>query len=91
MECSDKRYPESYLSTWYRTSQPAYDATSTESNGVKIDGFLYPNSKKVSKKGDFLVQGSDGGGTFRLLFWNLHKVWNPSILTPSDGQRCIIG
>ena len=43
MECSDKRYPESYLSTWYRTSHPAYDATSTESNGVKIDGFLYPN------------------------------------------------
>ena len=23
-------------------------------------------------KGDFLVQGSDGGGTFCLLFWNLH-------------------
>ena len=26
-------------------------------------------------KGDFLVQGSDGGGTFHLLFWNLHKIW----------------
>ena len=25
------------------TSHSAYDATSTESNGVKIDGFLYPN------------------------------------------------
>ena len=26
-------------------------------------------------KGDFLVQGSDGGGTFCLLIWNLHKIW----------------
>ena len=27
-------------------------------------------------KGDFLVQGSgDSGGTFCLLFWNLHKIW----------------
>ena len=25
-------------------------------------------------EGDFLVQGSDGGGTFCLLFWNLHKI-----------------
>ena len=25
------------------TSHSAYDATSTKSNGVKIDGFLYPN------------------------------------------------
>ena len=25
-------------------------------------------------KGLFLVQGSDSGGTFRLLFWNLHKI-----------------
>ena len=27
-----------------KTSHPVYDATSTKSNGVKIDGFLYPNS-----------------------------------------------
>ena len=26
-------------------------------------------------KCDFLVQSSDGGGTFPLLFWNLHKIW----------------
>ena len=26
-------------------------------------------------KCDFLVQGSEGEGTFRLLFWNLHKIW----------------
>ena len=25
------------------TSHSAYDATLTKSNGVKIDGFLYPN------------------------------------------------
>jgi hypothetical protein len=33
-----------------------------------------------------LVQGSDGVGIFRLLFWNPHKIWykNPSILTASD-------
>ena len=36
-----------------------------------------PPQKKSSfgVKGDFLVQGTDGGGTFRLLFWNLHKIW----------------
>ena len=28
-----------------------------------------------TNRGDFLVQGSDGGGTFCLLFWNLHKIW----------------
>ena len=26
-------------------------------------------------KGDFLMQGSDVGGTFCLLFLNLHKIW----------------
>ena len=26
-------------------------------------------------KGDFLVQGSDGGGTFCLVFCNLQKIW----------------
>ena len=26
-------------------------------------------------KGDFLVQVSDGGGTFHLHFWNLRKIW----------------
>ena len=43
---------------------------------------LYVDSKKVSKKflshhypDDFLVHGSDGGGTVCLLFWNLHKIW----------------
>ena len=25
--------------------------------------------------GDFLIQGSDGGETFCLLFRNLHKIW----------------
>ena len=26
-------------------------------------------------KGDFLVLRGDGGGTFCILFWNLHKIW----------------
>ena len=35
-------------------------------------------------KGDILVQGSDGVGTFCLLIWNLHEFGykNPLILTP---------
>ena len=32
-----------YDKSLLRTSHSAYVATSTESNGVKIDGFLYPN------------------------------------------------
>jgi hypothetical protein len=28
---------------WLNTSHSAYVATSTELDGVKIDGFLYPN------------------------------------------------
>ena len=31
-----------------------------------------PPSQTCAKK---LVQGSGGGGTFRLHFWNLHKIW----------------
>ena len=62
------------------TSHSFYDPTLTKFNGAKTDGFL--------GKGDFLVQGSDDGGTFHLLFWNLHKIWlgykNPWILTPLD-------
>ena len=34
----------------YCTSHSAYDATQTESNGVKIDGFLYPNFMQIQKK-----------------------------------------
>ena len=34
----------------------------------------------VLKSTDFLVQSIDGGGTFCLLFWNLHKIW----ITPCD-------
>jgi hypothetical protein len=30
---------------------------------------------KDEKKPSFLIQGSDGGGTFCLLFWKLHKIW----------------
>ena len=32
------------------SSHSAYDATSTESNGVKINGFLYPNFMQILKK-----------------------------------------
>ena len=31
------------------TSHSAYVATSTESQGVKIDGFLYPNFMQIPK------------------------------------------
>ena len=30
---------------------------------------IYGSKKK------FRPKGSDGGGTFRLYFWNLHKIW----------------
>ena len=52
------------------TSHSFYDPTLTKFNGAKTDGFL--------GKGDFLVQGGDGGGTFcffAYFFWNLHKIW----------------
>ena len=29
----------------------------------------------IDAKGEFLVQGSDSGGTFRILFRNLHKIY----------------
>ena len=40
------------------------------------------------------MQGSDGGGTFRLLFWNLHKIWIEECINLNSvqfGRRCIIG
>ena len=42
----------------------------------------------------FLLQGSDGGGTFCLLFWNLHKIWiweSNDLNSVQFGQCCIIG
>ena len=44
-------------------------------------------------KGWFLLQSSDGGGTFCLLFWNLHKevVEQSMVIFSIDiGQRCTI-
>ena len=32
-------------------------------------------SHPLGVKGDFSLLRSDGGGTFRLHFWNLHKIW----------------
>ena len=81
------------------TSHSAYVATSTESHGVKIDGFLiskfYVDSENVSKKflhyhssvkGDFSLLRSEGGGTFFYIF-GIHIKFgckNPSVLTPCD-------
>ena len=39
--------------------------------GVTLDFF----SSFGVVKGEFLVQGSDDGGTFCLHFWNLHRIW----------------
>ena len=32
-------------------------------------------SHPLGEEGEFLVIKSDGGGTFHLNFWNLHKIW----------------
>ena len=45
-------------------------------------------------KGDFLVQGSDGGGTFRLHSRNLHKIWikeSVDLNSVRFGRSCSIG
>ena len=49
---------------------------------AKEEDFSHP----LGVKGDFLVQGSDGGGTFCLLLGIYIKFGykNPSILTPLD-------
>ena len=42
----------------------------------------------------FLLGGSDGGGTFRLYFWNLHKIWSERSIDLSSvrfGLSCDIG
>ena len=49
-------YSHSYLAVglsglvWCDTSHSAYDATSTESDGAKMDGFLFPNFMLIPKK-----------------------------------------
>ena len=66
-------------SYWVGTSHSAYVATSTKSDGVKID---------------FFILTSDIGGTFRLHFWNLHKIWIKESINLNSvrfGQRCNIG
>ena len=62
-----------YFNQSYCTSHSAYVATETESNGAKINGLLPPSFGGV--KGDFSLLRSDGGGTFRLDFRNLQKIW----------------
>ena len=43
---------------------------------LKVPPTSLPCTKKSPPKGDFfLEQGSDGGGTFFLLLWNLHEIW----------------
>jgi hypothetical protein len=32
-------------------------------------------AQAISTQGYFLVLMGNGGGTFRLLIWNLHKIW----------------
>ena len=32
-------------------------------------------SHPLEEEGELLVIKSDGGGTFHLNFWNLHKIW----------------
>ena len=75
------------------TSHSAYDATSTELYGVKIDGTLYPNLMKIPKKEakssssiDFLAQGSDSAvEVLSAYFFWIHVKFgckNPLILTP---------
>ena len=47
--------------------------TALVKNGLKsIQAAAYNGARTVLS---FLVQGSDGGGTFHLHFWNLHKIW----------------
>ena len=43
--------------------------------GVSNRNLYEKKNHPLGVKGDFLLQGSDGGGTFRLPFWNLHKIW----------------
>ena len=45
-------------------------------------------------KVDFSFLRRNGGGTFRLQFWNLHKIWNQDSIDLNSvwfGQRCNIG
>ena len=45
------------------------------------------------RKFDFLIQSRDGGGTFHLLFWNLHKIWRQKSIDLSSigfSRRCIM-
>ena len=34
-----------------------------------------PTELRLMEKGDFSLLRIDGGGTSRLHFWNLHKIW----------------
>ena len=47
----DRKLGQFCFTTYYTLfSHSAYVATSTESHGVKIDGFLHPNFMKIPKK-----------------------------------------
>ena len=93
MKLTDLKILFKKVSNSIGTRHSAYDATSTKSNGVKIDGF-YVDSKKVSEK--FLLRHYPVLKNHPLpvaveeLFTYFFGIYirfgykNPSILTPLD-------
>ena len=47
--------------------------------GIQLIGVKYPLIQQQMYV-HFLVQGSNGGGTFRLLFWNVQGVWSQNAI-----------
>ena len=67
---------------------------------VPLNHSLPPKDEKKSSfggggvMGDFSFLRSNGGGTFRLHFWNLRKIWIKESIDLNSvqfGRRCNIG
>ena len=77
--CTELRSMDSYIQIVCRFQKSKQKVPPPSLPCTKKSPFTPQRMRKknhpLGGKGCFLIQGSDDGGTFRLLFWNLHKIW----------------
>ena len=78
--CTELRLMDSYIQILCRLQKSKRKVPPPSLTCTKKSPFTPPKDEKKKSsfggvKGDFLTQGSDGGGTFCFLFWNLNKIW----------------
>ena len=76
--CTELRLMDSYIQILCRFQKSKLKIPPPSPLSTQKSPFTPPKedfSHPLGGKGCFSLLRSDGGGTFRLHFWNLHKIW----------------